>query len=124
LILQNKKDIEQYFFDNWTYTDVHWSGTTFDIEGKEEWVRLEYRPLTVTAQGICNTDSSYRGQIKMAILAKNEFRCFELMDLAIDMFTGTQIGSNYTADVNIIGTGLTSDRAYYYSDMLIEISTL
>jgi hypothetical protein len=53
----------------------------------------------------------------MAILAKNEFRCFELMDLAIEMFTGTKIGHNYTADVNVIGTGLTSDRAYYYKTL-------
>ena len=122
-ILQNKKDIEQYFYNNWTFTDVHWSGQEFDIQGRDEWVRLLYVPKSITATGLSDDVNTFNGIVKMAIFAKTEFRCFELLDRASTLFDSVKVGNSFTTNALILGTGMTSDGLFQFADIEVEITT-
>jgi hypothetical protein len=122
-LLQSKKDIEQLFYDEWTETDIHWSGMKFDIENRDEWIRLQYKPYGIDNSGL-SYDGKYSGIIQMAIFAKTEFRSLELADIAIALFRGNKIGTNYTMNTLIKGSGKTQDLMYNYVDIEISISTL
>ena len=122
-LLQSKKDIEQLFYDEWTETDIHWSGMKFDIENKDEWIRLQYKPYGIDNSGL-SYDGKYSGVIQMAVFAKTEFRSLELADIAIALFRGNKIGTNYTMNTLIKGSGQTQDLMYNYVDIEISISTL
>jgi hypothetical protein len=121
-ILQNKKDIEQIIFDNWTLTPIHWSGVPFDITDKTEWIRCQYEPSSISNRSI-DGDKKYDGIIKLAIFSKTEFRTYELMDTAYEMFNNKKIGENFETGVDILSTGLTVDKKFYYSDMTIDITS-
>jgi len=122
-LLQSKKDIEQLFYDNWTETDIHWSGMNFDIENRDEWIRLQYKPHRIDNNGL-SYDGKYSGVIQMAIFAKTEFRSLALADIAISIFRGKKIGINYTMTTLIKGSGQTEDLMYHYVDIEINTSTL
>jgi hypothetical protein len=122
-LLQSKKDIEQLFYDEWTETDIHWSGMKFDIENRDEWIRLQYKPYGIDNSGL-SYDGKYSGVIQMAVFAKTEFRSLELADIAIALFRGNKIGTNYTMNTLIKGSGQTQDLMYNYVDIEISISTL
>jgi len=122
-LLQSKKDIEQLFYDKWTETDIHWSGMKFDIENRDEWIRLQYKPYGIDNSGL-SYDGKYSGVIQMAVFAKTEFRSLELADIAIALFRGNKIGTNYTMNTLIKGSGQTQDLMYNYVDIEISISTL
>lgn len=122
-ILQHKKDIEQLVFDSWSDTDIHWSGQPFDISARDEWLRVQYEPLEVTHNGLSDTVYTYRGKIKMAVFATDEFRVYELMDTALTLFGNKQVGSNFDTNVNVIGIGKTEDGKYHYADMVVNITT-
>ena len=122
-LLQSKKDIEQLFYDEWTETDIHWSGMKFDIENRDEWIRLQYKPYGIDNSGL-SYDGKYSGVIQMAVFAKTEFRSLELADIAIALFRGNKIGTNYTMNTLIKGSGQTQDLMYNYVDIEISVSTL
>lgn len=120
--LENKKSIEQFIYDNWTYTPIHWSGIDFNIEGLSEWIRIAYVPKNTINRSI-DAEKSEIGSIRIAIFAKIEFRVFELSDLILEMFKNKKIGNNFVKKVIVLSNGQTSDNNYNYIDIQIEITT-
>ena len=122
-LLQNKKDIEQFMFNNWTSTEIHWSGQEFNITGKDEWIRLEYKPDNLRTNSIDSGVKILSGKIKMVIFARSEFRVFALTDIALGLFDNKKIGLNFSKNAKILSNGKTVDNNYNYSDLEIKVTT-
>lgn len=121
-LLQIKKDYEQFFWDNYEETKVHWAGEAFDTSKYDEWVFFEYLGTNIKDNGYDNTDYVHKGQLYICIVADNRFRTMEIADIIIELFKGKKIGNAFVREVFIDGQGIIEDKNKSYIDLNMNIS--
>lgn len=123
-LLQVKKDFEQYFFDNYLETKVHWAGENFDKDKHKEWVYFEYLGRSVKDNGYDNTTYEHEGNLYICVIAETRFRTMEIADICLELFKGKKIGGAFARQVMIEGQGMLEDSNKSYIDINIQISML
>ena len=122
-LLQSKKDFEQFLYDNYSETDVHWAGTKFDVSNKTEWIYFEYVGASVSSLSLNDVNKSYKGYLDISVYAETRFRVNEIADIVIDLFDGKKISNMFVRDVEILSTGTIIDINKSYIDFNINIAT-
>ena len=123
-LLQLKKDYEQFMFDSWHDTPIHWAGTTWDTTAQDEWVYFEYVGQTVADCGLDNTEYQHKGVLDITIVGASRFRVNEIADSIMSLYKGSKIGNTFVKGVNMLGTGILQDTSKSYMDMNLQISML
>lgn len=123
-LLQIKKDFEQYFWDNYTETKVHWAGESFDTSAFNEWVFFEYLSSSIHDNGYNNNDYVHNGQLYICVVATTRFRVMEIADIIIELFKGKQIGGAFVRQVSIEGQGMLEENNKSYIDLNMTVSMI
>lgn len=121
-LLQVKKDFEQYFFDNYLETEVHWSGEQFNIDENNEWVFFEYLGSAVEDNGFDSSEYMHKGQLYLCVVADTRFRVMEIADICLELFKGKKIGNGFVRQITVEGQGMIQDRNKSYVDIVMNIS--
>lgn len=124
ILMQTKIDFETYFKDNWSVTEVHWSGIKWDTSAHDEWVYFEYMGSSVGDYGI-SSEIVTTGQINITCVATNRLRVHELADEAITLLHGKRIANNFVNSVRILAQGLLEEsNNKSFMDLSFEVSTV
>lgn len=92
-ILDTKRGVSAFFFQNWTETPIHWFGLEFDINGLDEWIFVSYTHTSSKNADINGSDYRENGVIDILIYARTENRTFEIYDMISNMLRNQRIGN-------------------------------
>lgn len=121
-LLTLKKEFEQYFFDNYTETSVHWAGDSFDTNEYDEWVFFEYLGSSIDDCGLDNSTAVHNGSIYICCIAETRIRAIELADICINLFKGKKIAECFIKQITIDGQGTLETKNKSYIDVVMQVS--
>jgi hypothetical protein len=122
-LLESKIAIEQYIFDNYTATQIHWAGTKFDTSAYDEWVHFVYVAEMVSDCGFDNAKFSQDGALQVTVIAKTNFRVNQIADLFLDLFKGKKISNLFAKKVKILSQDYLVDLDKSVMSFDIEFTT-
>ena len=124
--LQNKINMVQRFFSNWTDTEIHWYGVEgFDNSTLDEWIHVSYEPATKTLSTL-SREMGERAIISIDILARKENRTFEIYDKLVNLVNNITIGDSMVSNIEVQGKDLvsTDNGDYRVLSIAIYLKTL
>lgn len=122
-LLESKIAIEQYIFDNYTTTPIHWAGTKFDTSAHDEWVHFMYVADMISDNGFDNTQFSQDGALQVTVIAKTNFRVNQISDLFLDLFKGKKISNLFAKKIKILSQDYLEDLDKSVMSFDIEFTT-
>ena len=78
-----KKEIDDYFFQNWTKTPIQFEGAKFTQPKDGRWIAVRYIPYSRGYHGIC---VETKATVRIVIFETSVTECYKLGDEVIGFF--------------------------------------
>ena len=102
MLYNTKREIEQYFLDNWTATPIQFQGVDFDSPDK--WISLAFIPVDRTSN-TCNRVFE-NSQLKILCYDKSPTLAIKLLDEVNTFFDCKSLSTCYSGTGNADGLGV------------------
>lgn len=122
-LIDIKKNIEQFFSDNYSLTTVHWAGMNFDTTVYPEWVYFEYVGSSVLDSGLDNSSYAHKGYINITVVAITPFKVNEIASSVISLFKAKNIQGSIPRRVSVIEQGYDTDINKSYIVLNIDVDS-
>ena len=113
-----------FFNDNWTASQIHWSGHNFTLTGQYSWLYFKFTQGSVSPKSISN-DRIYNEEIVLDIklYAKTEILLADMYDKLREMLSENRIDDLVVHSIDVDDESIlkTTSGDYNYLDLSIVL---
>lgn len=111
-------DIENHFVTNWTYSKVHYEGSTFNPDPDTKWISILIAPVGNDNRTLDNCIEEVT-EVQIIAYGANKVEAGELMDYAISFLQNTTINGSIIRTWRTLGNGTLEDGTYFYKSTFL-----